>query len=75
LHPQLWPDLGRAKLKAMLPSVRVDIGQRGAFLLEAKLGDREDDKASSTKNRLAGGSAVNHISSRDSRHYERSAPK
>jgi NAD(P)-dependent dehydrogenase (short-subunit alcohol dehydrogenase family) len=31
--------------------------------------------AASTKNRLAGGSAVNHISSRDSRHYERSAPK
>jgi hypothetical protein len=47
LQPQPWPDLGRAELEAKLPSARVDIGERRA-LLEAEVGDREDNEASIT---------------------------
>jgi len=35
LEPQLWPDLGRAKLEAKLPSARIDVGQRRVLLPEA----------------------------------------
>jgi hypothetical protein len=50
LQPQLRRDLGRAELEAKLPSARVHIGKRRALLLEAELGDREDDEASIAPN-------------------------
>jgi hypothetical protein len=46
LQPQLWPNLCRAELEPKLPSPRRNISERHALLLEAELGDREDDEAS-----------------------------